>query len=61
MKADIISKERMVNMENRTLEDFVEDLITDGRSLNQILIVAFNSRWRSHEEEIKKMYRKLRD
>jgi len=47
-------------MEIRTLEDFVEDLITDGRDLNQILIVAFNSRWRSHKEEIKKMYRKYR-
>lgn len=45
---------------NRTIQDFVEDMVSDCKSLNEILIVAANSRWVNHKEEIKKEYRKLR-
>jgi len=48
-------------MENRTIQEFVEDLVSDGRDLNQILTVAANSRWVNHKEEIKKEYRRLRN
>lgn len=44
----------------RTLQEFVEDLASDGRSLSQILTVAMSSRWRIYKEEIKKEYYKLR-
>ena len=47
-------------MQNRTVQDFVEDMVSDGKSLNQILIVAANSRWVSHKDEIKKEYSELK-
>jgi hypothetical protein len=47
-------------MQNRTVQEFVEDLASDGKSLNQILIIAANSRWVSHKDEIKKEYRRLK-
>ena len=48
-------------MEDRTLRDFVEDMVSDGRDLNQILVVALNSRWKNDREEIEKMYRELKN
>ena len=45
---------------SRTVQEFVEDLLSDGRNLNQILTVAANSRWINDKEEIKKVYYKLR-
>ena len=47
-------------IQGRTAQAFVEDLVSDGRNLNQILVVAANSRWVSHKDEIKKEYHKLR-
>jgi len=47
-------------MIQRTVQDFVEDMVSDGRDLQQILTVAANSRWSSHKEEIKKEYRRLK-
>lgn len=47
-------------MQNRTVQEFVEDMVSDGRSLNQILIVAANSRWVSHKDEIKNEYYRLK-
>lgn len=47
-------------MENRTVQEFVEDLASDGRTLIEILTVAANSRWVSHKDEIKKEYCKLK-
>jgi len=47
-------------MKNRTVQDFVEDLVSDGKSLNEILTVATSSRWVNDKEEIKKEYRRLR-
>ena len=46
-------------MENRTIEDFVEDMISDGRNLKQILAVAASSRWTNSEDKIKETYEKL--
>ena len=47
-------------MEQRTIQEFVEDMVSDGRDLKQILIVAANiTRWRYCKEEIKKEYRRL--
>ena len=40
----------------RTLEEFVEDGISYGRSLTHILAVAENSRWSNEKEEIKKIF-----
>ena len=45
--------------EIRTIQEFVEDMVSDGRDLEQILIVAFNSRWRNFKSEIEKEYRRL--
>jgi len=47
-------------MENRTVQDFVEDMVSDGKSLNEILIVTVNSRWANHKEEVKKEHSNLR-
>lgn len=47
-------------MENRTVQEFVEDLVSDDKSLNEILIVTANSRWASHKEEVKKEYHSLK-
>ncbi len=44
----------------RTWEDFVEDLISDGRSLNHILAVAQATRWQPHINEIEQYAEKLR-
>jgi len=49
--------------DNRTIEDFVEDMVSDGRSLFQIQVVAVNTRWANKLEEImnysKKLFEKL--
>jgi len=47
-------------MENRTVQDFVEDLVSDCRDLAYILAVAANTRWKNQIEEIKKAYRELK-
>lgn len=47
-------------MENRTVQDFVEDMVSDCKSLKQILMVAASTQWESYKEEIKKVYRKLK-
>lgn len=43
-------------MENRTLQDFVEDMVSDCRSLDEILLIAANTRWKDRKDEIKKVY-----
>lgn len=40
----------------RTLRDFVEDMISDGKSLKDTLAVAHSTRWKDKKEEIKKLY-----
>ena len=44
-------------MEKRTVRNFVEDLLSDGRSAKQILIVARNTRWEPQIEEVKEVIR----
>ena len=44
----------------RTVIDFVEDLVSDGRSESEALIVAQNSRWRNKLDEIKEALFRLR-
>jgi len=45
---------------NRTVQDFVEDMVSDCKSLAEILMVAMSTRWADHKEEIKKVYRELK-
>jgi len=40
----------------RTLEEFIEDKISDGRSLKYILAVAHSSRWRDKKKEIEEFF-----
>jgi hypothetical protein len=54
-------------MQNRTIQEFVEDMVSNGKSLKQILIVAAQTRWvnsfnlwRKSKEEIEKEYRRLK-
>jgi len=42
-----------MNEELRTVRDFVEDLLTDGRSAKHIIIVARNSYWKTRVDEVK--------
>jgi len=46
--------------EPRTLRDFVEDLMSEGHSLDYVLTVALASRWSPEQEEIKKIYKSIR-
>ena len=39
----------------RTAREFVEDLITDGRTARQILAVAQSTRWNQCIEEVKEI------
>lgn len=44
----------------RTLYDFVEDLVSDGKSFKQIRMIAAATRWSTCQDEIKEEYQKLR-
>ena len=44
----------------RTWQEFTEDLISDGRTVKQVLTVARHTRWQNNLEEIKVLARKLR-
>lgn len=46
-------------MEKRTAEDFVEDLVSDGRSLVDILAVVLATHWNQEKEQIKEIYKNL--
>lgn len=49
-------------MENkRTVQDFVEDMVSDCRSFKEILTVTFCTRWQVCLEEVKKEYRLLKN
>ncbi len=45
----------MNNIYTRTVRDFVEDLLSSGRSAKQVLIVAENSRWKTSLIEVKQV------
>jgi len=44
----------------RTTEDFVEDMVSDGRSWKEIKYVAMCTRWSNVITEVKETYRKLK-
>lgn len=44
----------------RTIQEFVEDYVSDDKSFKQICTIAAATRWRTQKEEVKKEYRKLR-
>lgn len=50
----------MIVCEKRTVQDFVEDLVSNGRSWKQIRMVATYTRWRECKEEVNQAYRELR-
>lgn len=41
--------------ENRTVQEFVEDLLSNGRTASQILTVAENTYWKPRIEEVKEV------
>ena len=45
--------------EQRDVEEFVEDLVSDGRDKDYILTVARNTRWRSQIDEVKRLIKKF--
>ena len=47
-------------MFQRTMEDFVEDMISDGRKWKYIFAVVVNSRWLGKIHEIKEIYKKMK-
>ena len=46
-------------MEQRTVREFVEDMVSDGRNLEQIFIVASQTKHKNFKEEIEKEYCRL--
>ena len=44
-------------MKTRTVREFVEDLLSDGRTSSEILTIAKNTRWKLAMEEIKEVIR----
>jgi len=46
-------------VEVRTLEDFVEDMYSDGKNLKQILAVAASTRWKNFGVQIKEAYDRI--
>ncbi len=42
-------------MEARTVRDFVEDLLSDGRDADYIRMIANNTHWKSRLEEVKQI------
>ena len=47
-------------MLSRTVQDFVEDLVSNGRTLQEILYVAFCTRWHDRTSAIMDEFRKLK-
>jgi len=43
----------------RTPQDFIEDMISDCKSFEEVLVVAQSTRWRNYIPEIKDEYQKL--
>lgn len=44
----------------RTAQDFVEDIVSNCRTWQQICMIVQSTRWRNHKEEVSAEYRKLR-
>ena len=45
----------MENRTDRTVREFVEDKLSDGRTPKQIIMVAMSTKWKSEMEEIKRI------
>ena len=39
-------------MDKRTIDEFVEDMVSNGRSLSQITVVALCTKWAPYLDEI---------
>lgn len=52
------SWENLLNRE-RTLEEFVEDLISDGRTPKEIRAIARSSRWSGQADEAKNLAERM--
>jgi len=46
-------------METRTLEDYVEDMVSDGKSPDDVWAVARQTRWATVADEAREQARKL--
>ncbi len=44
----------------RTVNEFVEDTISDGRTESEVIIIAQNSHWRTKLNEVKEYLIRLR-
>ena len=44
----------------RTVQEFVEDYVSDGKSFKQIRMIAAATRWKTQKDEVKDEYRKLK-
>ena len=47
-------------MKSRTIEEFVEELVAEGRKMKYIKAVAQSCRWQHYKEEIKIAYKNLK-
>ena len=54
-----IYAEKEFKVKHRTVQEFVEDLLSNGRTSKQILAVAKNTRWDGGIEEIKDIIRRF--
>jgi hypothetical protein len=45
--------------EKRTVRDYVEDMLSDGKTKERILIVAQNTHWQTNIEEIKEILKEF--
>jgi hypothetical protein len=43
----------MSKVYERTVQCFVEDLLSDGRTGRQVIIIAQNTRWKTRVDEVK--------
>lgn len=47
-------------IEQRTVQDFVEDLVSDCKSWKEICMIILCTRWKERKQEIKEVYRELK-
>jgi len=47
------------SFQDRTPQEFVEDMISNCRSLDQILVVVANTMWKNRKDEIVEAYHEL--
>jgi len=57
----VIPKKEKANIHRRTVREFVEELVTEGRSLPLIKAVAMNTRWNTQIDSVMKIATKLKN